>query len=58
MYPTREHSGSNWNLEVSAFRRTGVPGEKPLGLEKRTNNKLETVWKEVRVNGDVFVIPL
>ena len=35
----------NWNLESGKcwfLRRgkTGVPGEKPLGAEKRTNNKL------------------
>ena len=34
--------GSNWNLEMLVFKegKTGVPGEKPLGAEKRTNNKL------------------
>jgi len=39
-----EHSGSNWNLEMLVFLgkgKTGVPGEKPLGAEKRTNNKLD-----------------
>ena len=36
-------SRSNWNLEVFFFLgegKTGVPGEKPLGAEQRTNNKL------------------
>ena len=36
-------SGSNWNLESVGFcgeGKTGVPGEKPLGAEKTTNNKL------------------
>ena len=32
MYQTCEHSKSNW--------KTGVPGEKPLRAEKRTDNKL------------------
>ena len=34
--------GSNWNLEMLGFEegKTGVPGEKPLVAEKRTNNKL------------------
>ena len=35
-------SGSNWNLESVGFYgegKTGVPGEKPLEAEKRTNNK-------------------
>ena len=40
MYQTREHSGSNWNLEMLVFRRWE---------NRRTNNKLEAVWKEVRV---------
>jgi len=42
MYQTSEPSGSNWNLEVLVFRRgeTGIPGEKSLVEEKRTNNKL------------------
>ena len=36
-------SRSNCNLEMLVFfggRKTGVPGEKPLGAETRTNNKL------------------
>ena len=43
MYQTSEHSGSNWNLEVLVLGegKTGVPGEKPLSTEKRTDNKLD-----------------
>ena len=39
-----EHSGSNWNLQMLFFLgkgKTGVPGEKPLGAEKTTNNILD-----------------
>ena len=28
------------NLDVLVFEERGVPGEKPRGAEKRTNNKL------------------
>ena len=42
MCQTPEPSGSNWNLEVLVFRggENGVPREKLLVAEKRTNNKL------------------
>ena len=46
MYQTCEHSGSNRNLEdgVAWFLlegKTELPGDKPHGAEKRTNNKLD-----------------
>ena len=40
------HYQCNWNLQMSDFffffgkRKTGVPGEKPLGARERTSNKL------------------
>ena len=44
MYQASEHSGLNWNLEVLVFEERGKPEyleKKPLGAEKRTNNKLK-----------------
>ena len=42
-YLSGTHPRSNWNLDVLVFlgeKKTGVPGEKPLGARTRTNNKL------------------
>ena len=40
----RSSSGPHWNLKVFVFLgegKTGVPGDKPVGAEKRANKKLK-----------------
>ena len=43
MSQTCEHSESHRNLKCWFLGegKTGVPGEKPVGVERRTNNKLD-----------------
>ena len=40
------------NVGVCGEGKTGVPGEKPLGEEKRTNNKLNP-----DILGAVYILP-
>jgi len=49
--PIREHSGSNWNLEVLVFEERGKPDYPGKNLsELRTNQQhLAHIWSELRI---------